>query len=419
LAGFNSKLDADKAGLEKLKQYKELLQECENGLKDMVSIWASRQNSIQLTIYSLQNLLEDRDRQRKHLEAQNKDLGERLAGAEAEADAKQEQHKVLKQEMAQTKIALSELLQGLESVAASLDGKLSVQREVREEIDAANKEIVRLREELDNLNSALHEVELREARWQTEAEAMVKELASQFGKEPQAAMAHLDERYTVNEMSARLKKLRGRMEELGEINLAAIGQHKKLVQRLDFLCSQRADLVKAEEDILDLVAELDNTIRSLFMETFNDVQQHFSDIFKVLFAGGSAYLSLSDEADPLETGIEIFARPPGKKTQALSLLSGGEKSMTAIALLFALQSVRPSPFCILDEIEAALDDVNIVRFADYLRQLAGTMPFILITHRRETMEHSDSLYGITLSKDGSSQPISVVLNKDSQRMKAQ
>jgi chromosome segregation protein len=166
---------------------------------------------------------------------------------------------------------------------------------------------------------------------------------------------------------------------------------------------------------MDLVAELDEKIRTLFMETFAEVQEHFSRIFKILFEGGSAYLTLNDEENPLETGIEIFARPTGKRTQALSLLSGGEKALTAIALLFALQSVRPAPFCILDEIEAALDDTNILRFSKYLRQLAQDRQFILITHRRETMEHSDSLYGITLNKEGSSQPISVILNEERQR----
>ena len=164
------------------------------------------------------------------------------------------------------------------------------------------------------------------------------------------------------------------------------------------------------------MAELDETIRTLFLETFERVQDNFVKIFKTLFDGGSAYLALSEEGDPLEAGIDIFARPVGKRTQSLTLLSGGEKALTAIALLFALQSVRPSPFSILDEIEAALDDVNILRFTKYLRKLAGDMQFILITHRRETMEHSDSLYGITLNGDGASQPISIVLGNDEQKV---
>jgi chromosome segregation protein len=382
----------------------------------MVSIWASHQNSLQLTVYSLQNQVENRQRQLKHLEDQRGDLALRLASVEQEARGYQDQDRQLMEKLEKTKVALTEILQGLESVAVSLDGQMAARNLLREEIEGANREGATIRAELDQINASLHESEVKKARWQSEDEALVRELGGRFGIGPEQGLSHLDGRYTANELSAVLRKLQGRIQEMGEINLASIQQHKKLQERLEFLIAQKYDLVKAEQDIMGLVSELDKTIRELFMETFTNVQQHFTDIFKVLFDGGSAYLSLSDEDDLLETGIEIFARPPGKKTQSLSLLSGGEKSMTAIALLFALQSVRPSPFCILDEIEAALDDVNILRFANYLRQLSEGTQFILITHRRETMENSDSLYGITLAADGSSKPISVTFKKDEQRV---
>lgn len=411
ISGLGTLINKDKTELEKLQQCKQHLQSKENQLKDLVSVLASRQNSLQLTIFSLQNQLDNRQRQLKSLESQKADLTQRWNTISAEAKNYRDQDGQLLKKLEDTKLALAEIAQGLDSVAASLDGQILVRRGLRDEIEQLNQGINEIREELTQINAALHEADVKKARWQTEEEALVRELQSQFGLEPEAGLAHLDGRYTSGELSSRLKKLQGRLEEMGDVNLAAIGQHQKLMERLGFLTGQREDLAKAEQDILDLVAELDKKIRELFMVTFANVQQHFTDIFKVLFDGGSAYLALSDEDDLLETGIEIFARPPGKKTQSLSLLSGGEKSMTAIALLFALQSVRPSPFCILDEIEAALDDVNIVRFANYLQQLAGGMQFILITHRRETMEHSDSLYGITLAADGSSKPISVALKK--------
>lgn len=411
LAGIVSKMDTDKAGLAKVQTVKQEFSQVEDRLRELVSQWASRQNSLQLTIYSLENQLENQERQLGQVREQNVKLLEEIASLETEARRNKEQNESLQEKIEETRHALSEVDQGLVSVAASMDGQAGVRTQIKSEIDEASRETFILREEMDNINSSLHEAEVRSARWQTEAEAMGRELGAQFGISPQEGLSNLDTRYTSSELAAKLKKFRSRIEEMGEINLAAIGQHKKLVERLEFLMGQQADLVKAEQDILDLVAELDKTIRELFMETFQSVQDHFASIFKTLFGGGSAYLSLCDQDDLLETGIEIFARPPGKRMQALSLLSGGEKSMTAIALLFALQSVRPSPFCILDEIEAALDDVNILRFSEYLRQLAESMQFILITHRRETMEYSDSLYGITL-KDGSSQPISVVLNAE-------
>ena len=416
LEGLGSQISQDKAGLEKIQADKTMLQELEASLKEMVSIWASHQNSIQLTVYSLQNQRENRQRQLKHLQEQKTELLERCSSIEEEVNGYQRQDSLLRDKLEQTKAALAEIFQGLDSVAASLESQLDAQKLLREEIDNISRQASALKDELVQINNSLHESEVKKARWQSEDEALARELGSRFGISPQQGLANLDGRYTVNELSASLRKLQGRIHEMGDINLASIQQHKKLQERLEFLTGQKYDLVKAEQDILGLVGELDKNIRQLFLETFTSVQEHFTEIFKVLFDGGSAYLSLSDEDDLLETGIEIFARPPGKKTQSLSLLSGGEKSMTAIALLFALQSVRPSPFCILDEIEAALDDVNILRFAKYLRQLAGEMQFILITHRRETMENSDSLYGITLGPDGSSKPISVVLKKDERRV---
>lgn len=417
LDSLSSRIDLDTAGLEKLKGNKDQFQDKEEMLRDMVSIWASRQNSLQLTIYSLQNQVDSGERRSKQLQGQKRDLHQRLTAVAEETAKKEELKQALQEKLEQTHFALTEIAQGLQTVAASLDGQGNARGQLKREIEAANKEIASIREDLEATNTSLHEAEVRRARWQAEEEGLVRELGTQFGLDPEQGTNHFDRRYTINELAARLKKSRGRMEEMGEINLAAIPQHKKLVQRLQFLQGQQNDLIQAEEDILGLVGELDQSIRELFMETFEKIQQYFAEIFKVLFAGGSAYLALSDQEDLLETGIEIYARPPGKRMQSLSLLSGGEKAMTAIALLFALQSVRPSPFCILDEIEAALDEVNIVRFADYLCRLAEGMQFILITHRREIMERADSLYGITSGSDGASKPISVALTKERQRTK--
>lgn len=412
LAGVTSRLRDDEQDLELLQGLRNDLLNLAEKCKEMDSLWTSRQNSLQLTLYSLQNQAEEQGRQRQYLDRQAREIQEQLEAARNEVAAKQEQLAQMQAKMEQSHHALAELVQGLESVAASLDGQMNIRAGLQSDIADINKRITALKEELEATNAAWHETDLRFTRWQTEAEAMVRELAAQFGKTPEEGLASLDSRYSLGELSSRLKKLRGRMEELGEVNLAAIAQHQKLVQRLQFLTEQKQDLLQAEGDIMHLVEELDSTIRTLFMETFEEVQGHFRRIFQTLFEGGSAYLALESGADLLETGIEIFARPPGKKTQALSLLSGGEKSMTAIALLFALQSARPSPFCILDEVEAALDDVNILRFNKYLQELAQTMQFILITHRRETMEHADSLYGITISGQGWSQPVSLALKKE-------
>jgi len=412
LQGISSLLDKDKAGLDKLQACKEQLYCYELDLKDMVSLWSSRQNSLQLTVYSLQNHAENLERQQKSLDNQGSGIEGEIAQLSKEIASREEQQQQMVADIDAARQALAEIASGLETMSASLDGQVSTRSQMQADIKQTNHALALLREDMEQVQASLHDIELRKARWQTEEEGMVAQLQAQYGLDPQGGLGCLDNRYTVNQLSAKVKGMQERLNQLGEVNLASIQQHTKLTERLLFLSEQRSDLAKAAQDIIDLVAELDETIRALFMETFEQVQDHFSRIFKILFAGGSAYLALNGEQDPLETGIEIFARPSGKRTQSLTLLSGGEKALTAIALLFALQSVRPSPFCILDEIEAALDDINILRFTKYLRQLAQDMQFILITHRRETMEHSDSLYGITLNKEGASQPISVALDQD-------
>lgn len=416
LAGISSLLDQDKAGLERTQSCKEKLQSYEFDFKEMVALWSSRQNSLQLTVYSLQNHRENLERQLKSLDTQVSAAKQGISQLAAEIAGREEQQSEMETIIQNTRQALAEIAAGLETVSASLDGQVLVQGQLQANIKQTNQSLAALREELEQIQASLHDIDLKKARWQVEAEGMASQLQAQYGLDPQKGLGNLDNRYTIAQLTAKVKSMQVRLEELGEVNLASIQQHNKLAERLGFLSEQRSDLARAAQDIIGLVTELDEKIRNLFMETFEQVQAHFSRIFRILFAGGSAYLALSDDQDPLETGIEIFARPSGKRTQSLTLLSGGEKALTAIALLFALQSVRPSPFCILDEIEAALDDVNILRFTEYLRQLAQDMQFILITHRRETMEHSDSLYGITLNQEGASQPISVVLNDDRQRM---
>ena len=199
---------------------------------------------------------------------------------------------------------------------------------------------------------------------------------------------------------------------LGDVNVNSIEEYKEVSERYTFLSSQRDDIVKAEENLKNIIAELEKAMKDTFTEKFKDIQSMFQKVFHELFGGGKATLSLVDEEDILESGIIINAQPPGKKLQNMMQLSGGEKSLTAIALLFAIQSLKPSPFCLLDEIEAALDDSNVRRFAKYLDKLTKDTQFIVITHRRGTMEAADILYGITMQEKGVSTLVSVNLIED-------
>ena len=201
------------------------------------------------------------------------------------------------------------------------------------------------------------------------------------------------------------------LEDIGPVNLNSIEEYEDVKTRYDFLNNQQNDLLKARKDIEDSMSALDETVRTRFSETFNKIEEKFEKIFPLMFGGGSAQLVLTDPDDLLHTGVDIIAQPPGKKLQGLSLLSGGERALTAITLLFAILEVNPTPFCILDEVEAALDDANVTRFAKFLSRYNSSTQFIVITHRRGTMEQADQLYGVVMQESGVSQVLSVSLKE--------
>ncbi|MGI6069630.1 MAG: chromosome segregation protein SMC [Blautia sp.] len=210
-------------------------------------------------------------------------------------------------------------------------------------------------------------------------------------------------------MKKQIAQLKDSIRKLGEVNVNAIEDYKELLERHTFLSGQHEDLVKAEATLMDIIEELDAGMRKQFSEKFYEIQREFDKAFKDLFGGGKGTLELMEDEDILEAGIKIISQPPGKKLQNMMQLSGGEKALTAIALLFAIQNLKPSPFCLLDEIEAALDDSNVTRFADYLQKLTKNTQFIIITHRRGTMRAADRLYGITMQEKGVSTLVSVDL----------
>jgi len=203
-----------------------------------------------------------------------------------------------------------------------------------------------------------------------------------------------------------MDEIREAMRELGDVNVNAIRDYQTLKERRDTLNAQYTDLEKARGDLETLIFELTVSMKREFLDKFQMIQVHFSEIFTKLFGGGHAELRLADDEDVLNCEIEISAQPPGKKLQLLSLLSGGERALTAIALLFAMLSLKPTAFCILDEIESSLDEVNVTRFAEYLKDYSDETQFIIITHRKGSMEVCNCLYGIAMEEQGVSKIVS-------------
>ncbi|MCM3672949.1 chromosome segregation protein SMC [Peribacillus simplex] len=233
---------------------------------------------------------------------------------------------------------------------------------------------------------------------------------------------HLREEYTLSfegakeqyplmmpaeEAQKRVKLIKLAIEELGTVNLGAIDEYSRVAERYEFLLSQKEDLQQAKDTLFQVIDEMDDEMKRRFADTFHSIREEFEQVFKALFGGGRAELKLTNPDDLLNTGVDIIAQPPGKKLQNLSLLSGGERALTAIALLFSILKVRPVPFCILDEVEAALDEANVVRFSQFLRKFSRETQFIVITHRKGTMEAADVLYGITMQESGVSKLVSV------------
>lgn len=255
----------------------------------------------------------------------------------------------------------------------------------------------------------LKELEIKSNRLDVKLDMLLNTLNEEykltFEKAKQEYILVIDE----NDARKKVNSLKNTIRNLGEVNIASIDEYERISKRYEFLINQKNDLFSAENTLLNIIKEMDLVMKEVFEETYKIISEEFKVVFKELFGGGEAYLKLTDPQNILETGIDIVALPPGKKLQHISLLSGGEKALTAISLLFAILKARPVPFCILDEVEAALDDVNVLGYAKFLKQFKDKTQFIIITHKKKTMEYTDTLYGITMQESGVSKLVSVRL----------
>ena len=266
-----------------------------------------------------------------------------------------------------------------------------------------------LEKAVNSLERKLNRLELQRQRLEAEMQAIIDRLRDSWDLEFEAAASRARPVTEKKIAREKIQELKAHIQALGTVNLGAIDEHQRVVERLNFLNGQKADLEMGKTDLLRIITEIDKRMGEKFASSFAKISKSFQQVFSELFGGGRAQLRLTDPQAPLESGVEIEAQPPGKKLQNLSLLSGGEKALTAIALLFAFLKVRPTPFCILDEIEAALDEANLARFCHYLRSFSQETQFIIISHRKKTMEQADILYGVTMEEAGISKLISVRL----------
>ena len=309
---------------------------------------------------------------------------------------------------------LIQTVSDFEKEEAESKQKLAEKQKEKEEQTVSHRQFFERRDELSQQISLLDKETFR-LRSQSEKleenqEARINYLWEEYEITPSSASELKREGMTDRrQMRKQIAEIRDEIKKLGAVNVSAIEEYKELQERHTFLSGQYEDLKKAEETLRNAILELDEGMRRQFTAKFKDIQREFDKAFKELFGGGKGTLELMEDKDILEAGIQIISQPPGKKLQNMMQLSGGEKALTAIALLFAIQNLKPSPFCLLDEIEAALDDSNVGRFAGYLQKLTKNTQFIIITHRRGTMNAADRLYGITMQEKGISTLVSVDL----------
>ncbi len=296
----------------------------------------------------------------------------------------------------ETEIKLKEDIASKEELSTKQKNFFTEREKLSQQMNSLDKEVYRLNGQKEKLEESI--------------ETQINYMWEEYEITLSDASAMRDEEMTdLSVMKKEISKLKDEIRKLGDVNVNAIEDYKNLMERYTFLKTQHDDLVEAEKTLLGIIEELDTSMRRQFIEKFAEINKEFDKVFKELFGGGRGTLELIEDEDVLEAGIRIIAQPPGKKLVNMMQMSGGEKSLTAICLLFAIQNLKPSPFCLLDEIEAALDENNVARFAKYLHKLTKNTQFIVITHRRGTMEKADRLYGITMQEKGISTLVSVNL----------
>jgi chromosome segregation protein len=349
----------------------------------------------------------------QRLGADLQDLRERIEAAAARALALDGRGQELVRERSGAEGLLARALHEQDRARGEATVVEDAVRDLRNELEGREHALRERRRERDMLREAAAEVEVAAARNGSDLEHLARECRQALGLSAAASAAALGEEERTRDLAAlegEIQALRERLDRMGPVNVLAVEQAQELEERHQFLTTQRRDLLDSIAELDQAIRKIDRTSRERFEDAFRVINQHFGEVFRELFGGGTAGLSLLDEDDLLESGIDVMAQPPGKRLQNVLLLSGGEKALTAIALLFAIFNFKPSPFCILDEVDAPLDDANIGRFVRMLDRLKDQTQFILITHSRRTMEIADQLYGVTMEEPGVSKLVSVRLN---------
>ncbi len=339
------------------------------------------------------------------LQEYRKDLIESAGRIDGEIEAATGEHADINNRITSNKTAIQVDLDEHEALEAKVHELERSYRKAKEVLEEKEKLIKEVRGEREFVSETLHSMELRVSELRHNAEKIKDRIKEEY--EIEISKKSIENELDVEKMSEEIARIKSRLHSMGPVNLLALKEYEKEKERFDFLVGQRDDLIEAENNLNETIRVINKTAREQFSEIFKEVQKNFVRVFTGFFPDGQASLSLENDSDPLEGDIIIEADPKGRRVSALTLLSGGEKTLTAISLLFAIYLVKPSPFCILDEVDAPLDDANIARFITAIREFATNTQFLIVTHNKLTMRAADSLYGVTMEEEGVSKVVSV------------
>ena len=388
---------------ERLTAHQEELEQSRSGLEEI----SSEISRLKVLIASLIGRRENTLTEIKRLELQQQNLKQRIERREADLVSNQSKITEIGDEIStleDTVLKLSREKDQLSETAVQEEESLREKEEGLKEMEQDTRELSR---RIQEITEALSQIEIKRSENRLQIVHQEERAYEDFNATREELNSAYDETINEDETDEHVKELKEKVGKLGEVNLAALSDFEKTNERYSFLKTQQDDLAESIELLHSTIEKINQTTQQRFLETFELVNENFKEIFARLFQGGKASLTLIDEANPLDSGIEIAANPFGKSLQSLALMSGGEKAMTAIALMFAVFKVRPSPFCLLDEVDAPLDEANVVRFQEMLKEMAVNTQFIIITHNQKTMSFANALYGITMEEQGVSKAVSV------------
>lgn len=433
-----ARLEEERKGLEnELKRIQAFIEDRLNEIEQLENQSADVRTAIEAMESSFKGLMKDKEGLEKRiadtrldltaLELNAENLRQRIKQLEAEVSHRQEsiakkrelmennrqQMALCQEEVQEHSAALVRLKEDIERLSDVLKQRESEKEERSKRMEGLHSDIKQLSGVVEEIVDKKHRFEVQRSRLEAELENLQNNIWDEYGITYSCALAYLDKDLKLNNINQEIQNIKENIQALGQVNVSAIDEYKRIKERYEFLESQRRDLVEAKRNLNNIIQDVTRVMEQKFREEFELINEQFQQVFSQLFGGGVAELVLEDQADVLGCGIDIIAQPPGKKLQSLSLLSGGEKALTAIAILFAILKRKPTPFCVLDEIETALDEANLVNLGRFIKEFSRDTQFIIITHRRPTMEVADALYGIAMEEKGVSKLVSVRLDKAS------